>query len=165
VARGLLIVTEGWAVVERASATFHAASLSRLRVYCRCRCPRFDTRDHDRLGDLPYRTKGAPGAMATKIDQFPRNSAPHAALLPSHEWTDGGTHMFARSEDFDAEIEVFRNALLRPRQPPRAEGRPRHLFRDKRSAGTPRAIAEGTPMLPLQEQNERRPASSDNARA
>lgn len=49
--------------------------------------------------------------MARTIDRFPVTPRRTQRSYPWHEWTDGGTWMLVRGEDFDAEIEVFRNKL------------------------------------------------------
>ena len=49
--------------------------------------------------------------MATRADHFPVTPRRTQRSYPWHEWTDGGTWLFVRAEDFDAEIEVFRNKL------------------------------------------------------
>jgi hypothetical protein len=49
--------------------------------------------------------------MATKLDQFPITPRRTQRSYPWEKWTDGGAWMLIRGEDFDQEVEVFRNKL------------------------------------------------------
>jgi hypothetical protein len=47
--------------------------------------------------------------LASRLDQFPVTPRRAQRSYPWHQWTDGGTWMLVRGEDFDLEIEIFRN--------------------------------------------------------
>jgi hypothetical protein len=49
--------------------------------------------------------------LASRLDQFPVTPRRAQRSYPWHQWTDGGTWMLVRGEDFDLEIEIFRNKL------------------------------------------------------
>lgn len=49
--------------------------------------------------------------MATKLDTFPITPRRTQRSYPWDDWTDGGTWRLVRGEDFDQEVEAFRNKL------------------------------------------------------
>jgi hypothetical protein len=97
--------------------------------------------------------------MATRVDHFPVTPRRAQRSYPWHEWTDGGTWMLVRGEDFDAEIEVFRNKLYaqasrrglkvrthkEPRRPWMASRRTARCCSCSSTATPPRSPMPGTP--------------------
>lgn len=49
--------------------------------------------------------------MADRIDQFPAEQRPPTRRYPWDEWTDGSAWKLVRGEDFDQEVDQFRNRL------------------------------------------------------
>lgn len=49
--------------------------------------------------------------MADRIEHFPAEQRPPTRRYPWHEWTDGSVWRLVRGEDFDQEVDQFRNRL------------------------------------------------------
>lgn len=49
--------------------------------------------------------------MAERIEEFPAEQRPPTRRYPWDQWTDGSVWKLVRGEDFDQEIDQFRNRL------------------------------------------------------
>ena len=49
--------------------------------------------------------------MADRIEHFPAEQRPPTRRYPWHEWADGSVWKLVRGEDFDQEVDQFRNRL------------------------------------------------------
>ena len=76
--------------------------------------------------------------MADRIDEFPAEQRPPTRRYPWDEWTDGSPWKLVRGEDFDQEVDQFRNRLY-----PQAKRRGLKVRSAKR---VERAMKDGKPL-------------------